>query len=406
MSVMGRVHPAVIDVSKEVGRLGWRVSSIYRPTGTHALGISLDICPQVWTRDGPDENRFGLRTARLFFDLAKRLHPELTWYSQAEDDHIHLQLSRSRDMLGLQKHGHGPQVYDPITYQKVDMHMANLNDQVNFLPEHPIGDVLELGDSLESGDLDIGDASYGNFAENGGPRKVKATRLASKAAAKGAIPNKTLNAVANQNPAAAAKIVQDAKIKAATRTDWLEFEYSEGCTILNSALGLGSKLRPWEVSSIKAFLAQIPPLEPKVIPLTLALGVWSVQLDAILSSLFGLPDGFEFPYVGAKLMLSASDLNKTRGANITINRAFPSPYRSLSMNVELAHDTALSPAVTMINGNIVSGRARFSPTFIPVLAAGSANFTISIVDLPSTYTPSLRLFMPSDGQVEKLFHLL
>lgn len=83
----GRVHPLVLDVARHVQRRGWRVSSIYRPGGTHSQGISLDICPMSYVAGG-----FGPRTALLVWKDIKSAFPQQTWLVNAELDHLHVQM--------------------------------------------------------------------------------------------------------------------------------------------------------------------------------------------------------------------------------------------------------------------------------------------------------------------------
>jgi len=90
---VGRVSPEIIKAAKTIMAAGWRVTSIYRPSGTHSQGISLDAAPLVFVTGG-----FGLKTAGLLWRLVKAEQPDKNWLANAEADHIHVQLF-SRDAL-------------------------------------------------------------------------------------------------------------------------------------------------------------------------------------------------------------------------------------------------------------------------------------------------------------------
>lgn len=95
----GHVHPDVIAAAKAVQQAGWRVTSIFRPTGTHKKGISFDTAPMVFTMGG-----FGLKTAQLVWEVVKTAVPHRTWMSNAEMDHIHVMLW-SEDTLAMNTKG-------------------------------------------------------------------------------------------------------------------------------------------------------------------------------------------------------------------------------------------------------------------------------------------------------------
>lgn len=85
---VGKVHPAVLDAARIIQDNGWRVTSIFRPSGiTHPRGIALDCAPLVYVEGG-----FGPITARIVHDLVKSHLQQQNWLSVAELDHIHLQL--------------------------------------------------------------------------------------------------------------------------------------------------------------------------------------------------------------------------------------------------------------------------------------------------------------------------
>jgi len=91
----GFVHPAVLHAANAVAQAGWRITSIYRPTGTHAKGISFDCAPMIFTMGG-----FGLMTAKRVWHVVKHAVPSHNWLANAELDHIHVQLFDT-DQLGM-----------------------------------------------------------------------------------------------------------------------------------------------------------------------------------------------------------------------------------------------------------------------------------------------------------------
>jgi hypothetical protein len=113
---VGIANPAVLELARAVQKAGWRVTSIYRPTGvTHPKGIALDVAPLVYVRGG-----FGLHTARLLLEFAREHVPTQHWLAVAELDHIHLQLN-SQDAIGINT-THGTQIYDPSTVSLDEIH--------------------------------------------------------------------------------------------------------------------------------------------------------------------------------------------------------------------------------------------------------------------------------------------
>lgn len=112
-TAQGVIRPPVLITARAVQDAGWRVSSIIRPQGTHALGISLDVCPMTYHVGG-----FGPKTAQLLWRVAKEAQPNMYWMALAEPDHIHLQLF-SQDILGVQYPGVPRTWYNPITRKQV-----------------------------------------------------------------------------------------------------------------------------------------------------------------------------------------------------------------------------------------------------------------------------------------------
>jgi len=104
---VGRVSPEIIKAARTIMAAGWRVTSIYRPSGTHSQGISLDAAPLVFVTGG-----FGLKTAGLLWRLVKAQQPGLSWLANAEADHIHVQIF-SRDALSY-NHANATTIF-PIT---------------------------------------------------------------------------------------------------------------------------------------------------------------------------------------------------------------------------------------------------------------------------------------------------
>jgi hypothetical protein len=91
----GHAHPQVVTLARAIQHAGWRVTSVYRPTGNHARGVALDAAPMIMTQGG-----FGLKTAHLLWQFAKQTVPQSNWLAVAEADHIHVQLF-DYDALGI-----------------------------------------------------------------------------------------------------------------------------------------------------------------------------------------------------------------------------------------------------------------------------------------------------------------
>jgi hypothetical protein len=84
----GHVKPQVLAAAQALQRAGWRVTSIYRPTGvSHPYGIALDTAPMVFVQGG-----FGYNTAAAVFKVVKAAVPGTCWLANAELDHIHVQM--------------------------------------------------------------------------------------------------------------------------------------------------------------------------------------------------------------------------------------------------------------------------------------------------------------------------
>lgn len=93
---VGVIRPEIRELAAAIQHAGWRVTSIYRPTGvTHPHGIALDAAPLVYVRGG-----FGLKTARLLWQFAHSTVPGACWLAVAEADHIHVQLFH-HDSIGI-----------------------------------------------------------------------------------------------------------------------------------------------------------------------------------------------------------------------------------------------------------------------------------------------------------------
>lgn len=101
----GVVDPDVIKAARAVTAAGWRITSVFRPTGTHAKGISFDTAPMIFTMGG-----FGLPTAKLVWKVVKQAVPNRFWLANAELDHIHMQIF-DRDTLAMNEAG-GTVLYD------------------------------------------------------------------------------------------------------------------------------------------------------------------------------------------------------------------------------------------------------------------------------------------------------
>jgi hypothetical protein len=101
----GTINPSLLKAVRAVTASGWRITSIYRPTGTHAKGISFDTAPLTFTMGG-----FGLPTAKMLWRIAKSAAPECKWLANAELDHIHLQIFDT-DTLGMNE-SRGTVLYD------------------------------------------------------------------------------------------------------------------------------------------------------------------------------------------------------------------------------------------------------------------------------------------------------
>jgi hypothetical protein len=107
---VGRVSPEILTAARTIMAAGWRVTSIYRPSGTHAQGISLDAAPLVFVSGG-----FGLRTAGLIWRLVKSKQPDVKWLANAELDHVHVQIF-NRDALSY-NHQHGTIIFPIEKFQ-------------------------------------------------------------------------------------------------------------------------------------------------------------------------------------------------------------------------------------------------------------------------------------------------
>jgi len=73
----------------------WHVTSIWRPTGTHASGRAFDAAPDEFTYGG-----IGLETARAVHPIVKRAGPRTCWLVNAEADHVHIMIF-DYDAIGI-----------------------------------------------------------------------------------------------------------------------------------------------------------------------------------------------------------------------------------------------------------------------------------------------------------------
>lgn len=408
---VGVAHPDVLKLAKAIQDAGWRVTSIWRPEGTHSTGLSLDASPMRTNIGG-----FGLRTARHFLGFAHRALPGSHWLVLSEHNHLHIQRT-NRDVLGTQAQGETAVLYDPNTFQRLEK--LTMNDLYKNLPSDPIGDVsFEQGDAdisfsdsvaLEMGDADLA-GEVGDY-EDGGPRtfrgKIVPSALIAKIAKAGRINPQQRSLLAKlqrSNPRAARLIPAMAKARQAATMDWAQFEYAEGCKIVASSLGRGKLIKDYQLTALKNAVMAFPAVEPAVLPFTVVGSTATLALDAALVSALGIPAASAaFPFAGIKLMITASELNKTKGAQITIEREFGGLF-TLKTTVALSHTQY--PNISFVNGRIIAGEPRFAAPLITPVAVASGNWDIVITGLPTGYLPTARLLMPGDVEAERFLRLV
>lgn len=93
-----RLIPAMVAVVSQHGgdpRRMWRITSGWRPTGTHATGRAFDAAPLKHITGG-----IGLNTARAIHPIVKAAVPTANWLVNAEADHVHIMLYEF-DSIGI-----------------------------------------------------------------------------------------------------------------------------------------------------------------------------------------------------------------------------------------------------------------------------------------------------------------
>jgi hypothetical protein len=397
---IGFVHPAVRDVARAIGRLGWKVTSTYRPGApTHGRGIALDVAPIE-----PEVGTFHLRTALLMWQVAHHVRPDLAWLAMSERDHVHINIAK-RDMYGIQLASEPRRFYDAITHEEIPMFenfpQAAIGDHETVLAE--TGDAgteivqMEGGDYCPLGDVDLeaGDVK----------RRQSVGQIARSWAVKGRVNAKQLAAIRRANPRAAAIAVAAAKHFSAQRSLWCRFEYAEGARINNTSLRLDSKLRPFELASVRTHITEAPLVQPPIIQFTNpSAGVWELEVDAALVSQLGLPAGALFRYVGFKILFVASPLNSTPGGQVTVSKELGSGNPPVVTTIFIGSGKVSS--LTGINGAIVAGEPRYFGPLVPAAASASGNYTIRCTGVSPNYTVTGRFFLPGDNEVDKFVALL
>lgn len=415
--LMGTLHPCVKAVALAVGAAGWRVSRSLAPRESslsHARGIALDVCPQVWTRGG-----FGPRTAQLFWLLAKKVAPSVPWFVLSEDDHVHIQIA-DLDFLGTQLSQQDHFYYTPklerITMTQSDVTRALLAQ--NILPEGPVGDyrVTESGDisfSNEVGSFSDEEGSYdeeGDFDETGAPRRKAANprRIVAKARKKGSVQGSAIARLSKSNPAASRATLSAARAASLSRLDFVTYEHIKFGDVMTASLGKGARLRPRELDPLLIKLADFPSVQPRIIPFAWDGGTssWQVRVSAALNTVLGIADGTVVPYLGGHITLPVSQLNRADNIQATISRGLGAGGLTLSTTLKLASQSG-TPEMTFINGQIIAGQPRLYVPDVTVLSTDvTSAWLLSITGLSQNYQPQLRLFTPGDSETESFFGLI
>lgn len=391
----GRLHPVMADIARLFASHGWRVTSGYRPTGTHASGLSIDVaCMDAFT------SGFGLNTAHYVSKFLKHHRPNLKFLVLGENNHIHISLVPRFDVVGEQLPG-CDQIFQTPSGQPLNKESVYMQ-----LPNAPMGDILIPADmvpNFETGDVD--------YDETGAPR-LNFGRMVARIAkgGKGGKASKSLVNLTKADPRSAAMVEALATAKKAAKTTWATFEHVKYGKIISATLGSTFKLRPYEIDAMKTYVVDAPPVEPRVISFPAPVsGVSTIELDAILNSLFGLAPGFLFRYVGIHLYFLSSELNKVKGVQLTIDRDFGGSY-SLTTTAQFSNADVPSkstpPSYSALNGRIVSGRARFTAPYVPVAAVATGNWSISVSGIPTGMNVYGRLYLPGDASAERLFALI
>lgn len=409
----GRLHPAVLAVSRAVGRSGWRVSSGIRPSQgpmgsiSHSRGLAIDLAPQDWTVGG-----FGPKTALLFLRLAKDVAPNYCWFALAENDHIHLQLA-DRDFVGIQIAGHPHRYYDTnlkeVSMSNSEVRAHLFNNVTADLPREPIGD---LQFPAESGDIillpETGNYAYEDGDYEQGAHKTRAKRTVAKGRAKGAISKAAYTAVHRAaGPSTASQVVRAAQEGALNRVDWVQYEHVQNAVMLQSALGPDARLRPREVMPLLLKLVDFPAVQPRVLSLVWDAGTstWGIDVDVALNTQLGIPVNQTVPYLGGVLAFPVSQLNQADNLQVTVSRAL-GVDTTLTTTLKL-ESKAGTPTLCFINGQIVSGQPRLHSPVMTAVASTSTNpYKLTISGLTNAYNPQLRLFVPGDTETERMFALL
>lgn len=409
---VGVVHPAVAALATAAMRAGWRVSSIIRPnhgpggSESHSKGIALDVCPLNMTIGG-----YGPRTALAMWCLAKEVAPHFTWFSLAENDHVHIQLA-DRDFLGIQIDGHPHRYFTPDLKEITNMNTSEIRRALlnglpaGELPAGPIGSpITEAGDIVlfsETGDFEEGDD------EIGAPKRRRAQKAVAKARASGRVDHKSFSAVHRASGAAQAQqVVRAAQEGALNRPEWVLYEQVEHAVMLQSALGPGAKLRAREITPLLNKLVDFPSVQPRVLSMAwdALTSTWNIDVDVALNTVLGIATGTPVPYLGGIITFPVSQLNQADNLQVTVSRAL-GPDITLTNTLKLQSKGG-TPALCFINGQIISGAPRLhSPVMSAVASTATNPYKLSVSGLTSSYNPQLRLFTPGDTETEKFFSLL
>jgi hypothetical protein len=419
IDVVGRLNPLMKRVVRHVHSRGWRVSSGWRPGGTHATGGSIDICTEDYHGGG-----YGPVTAqRVFADLSAAF-PDVSWLVNAEYDHLHIQRYKypcigrntasgtlltpmSRKPPYERTGPEHPLGEEPMNMRARGFEAGDLFENGEQYPDHPIGDVSQAISLLS--DLENGDITYLEDSERGAPKKkvIKTKDLVARVAKGKASPaqQKAFRSVVASNPGKGQAMAFAAAAKAAAQNDHVCFEKASGASAVASSIRPGSLMRPSEVTSLVSKLPELRPYEPVEFPFTGAAPTLTLDVVGSLNSVVGASAN---TYNGVYIKLATSYLNAALGATVTITRnlgVLNAIQRSVvsTWKLEPQEDAA---EFFLINAQLVSGAPRFYPFSVTGGAGPDATTNIVISNVPANYTASARFLQLGDAVIERFLALL
>jgi len=147
------------------------------------------------------------------------------------------------------------------------------------------------------------------------------------------------------------------------------------------------------------------PFQPVVFPFAVGgPGVFTFDIPTALAAVAGT--NYPLFYAGFILTMQASVFNTQIGAfmNVSRNLGLTSVVQNVTDIVQL-ESGAKVVQMLLLNGIIVAGKPRF---WAPPITGGALdpNTAVTLTNVPTNYTPTLRLLQPGDQQVEHLLGTL